>query len=98
MIRYAPGEQICRRCIGDSVEARDLARYLDDYVNSLPDDLRASPGEYERRLRICEDCDRRAGLNCTLCGCYVQARAAKRDLDCPNDRGGPKWRAETNQL
>ena len=94
MIDYKPGEVVCRKCIEDSVDARDLARYLDNYVNSLPDDLRASPAEYERRLAICSECDRRAGLNCTLCGCYIQARAAKKKLECPNDRGGAKWLAE----
>lgn len=94
MAVYTSGAIVCRKCIEENIDVRDLVNHLDEYVNSLPDDIRTSPDEYERRLAICADCERRAGINCTLCGCYIQARAAKRRLECPNDRGGPKWRAE----
>lgn len=94
MANYVSGEVVCRKCIEENVDVRDLVKHLDEYVDSLPEHIRTSPTEYARRLAICAGCERRAGINCTLCGCYIQARAAKRKLECPNDRGGPKWRAE----
>ena len=65
---YRPAGHICRKCIGTDVSAEELAAYLDGYVNSLPEDIRTSPEEYEKRLKICEECDRRISLTCTLCG------------------------------
>ena len=94
MTDYVSGAAVCRRCIEDDVELSELVRYLDEYVSSLPENIRATPEEYKRRLEICAGCERRAGINCTLCGCYIQARAAKAALECPNDKGGPKWRAQ----
>lgn len=94
MEKYRPAAAICRKCVRESVSAEKLAEYLDGYVNSLSDDMRASPGTYEERLKICEACEKRVELTCTLCGCYIQARAAKRKLECPYDKGGPKWKAE----
>jgi hypothetical protein len=91
---YASGEVVCRKCIEENVDVRDLVKYLDEYVDSLAEHIRTSPAEYARRLAICAECEKRAGINCTLCGCYIQARAAKRKMECPYDRGGPKWRAE----
>ena len=94
MSNYKPAKVLCRKCIEEDISAESLAEYLDNYVNSLPDDIRTSPDAYEARLRICGECDRRISLTCTLCGCYIQARAAKKNLECPYDRGGPKWTKE----
>ena len=94
MGEYKPAKVLCRKCIEEDVSAEQLAEYLDGYVASLSEDIRTSPEVYERRLRICEECEKRIALTCTLCGCYIQARAAKRKLECPYDKGGPKWTAE----
>jgi len=91
---YKPAKVLCRKCLEEDISAEALAEYLDGYVNSLPEDIRTSPEVYEARLSICEGCDRRIALTCTLCGCYIQARAAKKHMECPYDCGGPKWRAE----
>ena len=90
---YVPAKVLCRKCMEDDVSIAELADYLDGYVNSLPEDMRTPPDIYEERLRICGECERRTALTCTLCGCYIQTRAAKRHMECPNDKGGPKWRA-----
>ena len=97
MSSYKPAKVLCRKCLEEDVSAEALAEYLDNYVDSLPADIRTSPDVYEERLRICSDCDRRIALTCTLCGCYIQARAAKKKLECPYDRGGPKWVAEAHE-
>jgi hypothetical protein len=55
----------------------------------LPDGERADAAEYARRLALCTAC---ANLNrgtCAMCGCYVEIRAAKRAMRCP--QANPKW-------
>ena len=94
MAVFRSARVLCRKCIDEDVSAEQLAEYLDGYVNSLPEDIRASAEAYEERLRICGECEKRIALTCTLCGCYIQARAAKKKLECPYDKGGPKWKAE----
>ena len=94
MTVFKSAKVLCRKCIEEDVSAEELAAYLDGYVNSLAEDIRTSPEEYEKRLKICEMCDKRIALTCTLCGCYIQARAAKRKMECPYDVGGAKWKSE----
>lgn len=94
MSAYKPASVLCRKCLEEDVSAAELAEYLDGYVNSLTEDIRTSPEIYEARLEICEACERRVALTCTLCGCYIQARAAKKHMECPYDKGGPKWKRE----
>ena len=91
MGNFKPAKVLCRKCLEEDVSAEQLAEYLDGYVNSLPEDMRAPEDVYEKRLRICEVCEKRVALTCTLCGCYIQARAAKKKMGCPYDKGGAKW-------
>ena len=91
---YKPAKGLCRKCLEEDVSAEQLAEYLDGYVSSLSEDIRTSPDVYGERLKICAECERRIALTCTLCGCYIQARAAKKKLECPYDKGGPKWTKE----
>lgn len=81
---------LCGRCLEQPLEVREQARYLDEYVASLPDSIRAPEAVYRSRLRACERCKERRGFTCSMCGCYVQARAAKRALRCPLP-GAPRW-------
>ena len=87
------GEILCRRCAAQELPEPELLRYLDEYVSSLPQAMRASDETYARRLAACAVCPHRTRYTCTLCGCYVQARAAKRAMACPLP-GAPRWRAE----
>ena len=80
---YDSSRILCRRCLERDVSAQELRAYLDGYVRELPEAIRADVFIYRSRLARCEDCPRRAGFTCTLCGCYVQARAAKRVQRCP---------------
>ena len=55
-----------------------------------PDDKKLLKcGEYERRLSICKECDRLLDGMCTVCGCYVEMRAAVTTNCCPAVRA--KW-------
>ena len=68
----------------------ELMDYLDNYASSLPEAVRVPASVYAYRLEICAYCPRLISHMCTLCGCYVQARAAKKNMRCPIP-GYPKW-------
>lgn len=86
MDAYDSSRILCRRCLEKDVSAEDLRAYLDGYVRDLPEEIRTPPEPYAARLAICETCARRVGFTCTMCGCYVQTRAAKRVQKCPEKR------------
>lgn len=46
--------------------------------------------EYERRLSVCQSCDRRTENRCHECGCFLTIKAAGRAFDCPIG----KWRQD----
>jgi hypothetical protein len=87
----------CRKCLEESADLRALAEHLDRYVDSLSDDIRVGPETYAKRVALCESCPRRVELLCSVCGCYIQARAAKKRMACPIDFGEPRWQAEPDQ-
>ncbi len=60
-----------------------MAATVRDYVESLPQELRCGEEAYRARLKLCEGCGALRDGTCALCGCYVEARAAKRNQRCP---------------
>ena len=66
-----------------------LHQIVSDYVESLSPDLRCDATLYEQRLTVCRSCDQLRNGTCRLCGCYVEARAAKRKMGCPHTP--PRW-------
>ena len=85
-----PERRPCRCLLTES--APDLARTVAEYVASLPEAQRAPETVYRRRLLRCTACDALRDGTCALCGCYVEARAAKRLQRCP--AVPPRWEAE----
>ena len=73
---------LCRKCLEIPVSEQELAEILDRYLETLDDAVRVPPEVYEARLAVCADCASRVGYTCLKCGCYVQARAAKRSTAC----------------
>ena len=84
---------LCRKCLDRPVNERELMEYLDQYASTLPGTIRASAEVYAYRLELCACCPRLTAHMCTLCGCYVQARAAKKRMRCP-EPGAPRWLEE----
>lgn len=85
---YDSRRALCRRCLLDEPGSEaELAAHLDAYAASLPEEIRAEEPVYQARLAACARCAQRCAFTCRLCGCYVQARAAKRRLDCPRPEG-----------
>ena len=81
---------LCRKCLDTDIPESELIRYLDQYVSSLSEDIRVTNDVYKSRLSACAQCPHRLEATCTLCGCYCQARAAKKGLRCPIP-GKPEW-------
>lgn len=54
-----------------------------DYVATIPEEQRAESATYTQRLALCGTCHQLRDGTCGLCGCYVEARAAKRAQRCP---------------
>lgn len=49
----------------------------------------STPGERERRLAICHDCEQFADGRCRLCGCRLAVKIAMKSEGCPDDP--PRW-------
>lgn len=81
----------CRCLLMDSGQ-QDMARLVADYIATLPEESRVPEDVYKARLALCQGCEALHSGTCACCGCYVEARAAKRGLACPD--APPRWPAE----
>jgi hypothetical protein len=68
----------------------DMAKQLESYIESLPEEIKVSKKEHEERLAICSRCSANVNGLCRYCGCYIIARTVKKSLSCPYP-GGAKW-------
>jgi hypothetical protein len=80
----------CKRCL--LRESAENATFEDirGRIDRLRPEEKADAELYERRLDACRTCDHLISGICMKCGCYVEFRAAFRQMKCPNvsDR---KW-------
>lgn len=75
----------CRRCLLEDMPSEaEMARSVRELVELLPDAIRAPQEVTARRLGVCRTCDHLRSGMCELCGCYVELRAAKLPLRCPD--------------
>ena len=71
---------------------REMQDKADDFttiqnlIENLDPEERASEGLYEERLQICKDCEMFMEAMCRSCGCYVELRAAKNRNTCPRKK------------
>ena len=85
-------EKICNCKIPKNLQEDKMAESIASYVARLSPEECVTDEEYERRLNICSECaDLMGGLTCSHCGCFVLARAKKRQQDCPKP-GGSRWK------
>lgn len=80
---------VCRKCLLAEMNLQEVYQSVREYVEALPPDKKADEAEYARRLEICKGCENLADGMCVKCGCYVEARAAKKNADCPDEMD--KW-------
>lgn len=76
----------CRKCLLSAYDPDGALRTIREMIALLPPERRVGGEEYRRRLSVCGECaELNAGV-CGKCGCYVELRAAKKDLGCPHER------------
>ncbi|MDR1600173.1 MAG: DUF6171 family protein [Oscillospiraceae bacterium] len=86
-------ERVCRRCLlRDDSSQNDLFRSMSEYVASIPPWEKVSDASYFTRLEACSACANIISGICRICGCYVESRAAKRRMACPDVPS--KWAAD----
>lgn len=80
----------CKRCLLRESAENDTFESIRIRIDKLRPDEKADEELYQRRLDFCRDCDHLISGICMKCGCYVEFRAAFRQMKCPNasDR---KW-------
>lgn len=60
-----------------------------EYIDSIPQEQKADEQVYQARLSVCRRCDALNDGMCSKCGCFVEARAAKKRMNCPDEKD--KW-------
>ncbi len=82
----------CRKCLLGELNEDDYIRSLKDYISAYPQEKRCSDKEYRRRLDICKNCIHLSNAMCAQCGCYVELRALKKGMYCPDY--GDRWKTD----
>ena len=74
--------RVCRRCLLKDIDKDAYFANVYEYIASLGEDVRTPAAEYETRLAHCKICESLVNGMCSLCGCFVEVRAAKRSGRC----------------
>jgi hypothetical protein len=84
----------CRRCSEEELALFEQVKaQMPGYIGTVGGDMRVTDEEYRARLEFCYECAGLAGgVMCRYCGCFVQMRALKKHMHCPNpDPADKKW-------
>ncbi|MCI7766557.1 MAG: DUF6171 family protein [Oscillospiraceae bacterium] len=79
----------CKRCFFAELDPSGIYREISDLISALPAEKRTDEKEYRRRLELCGRCSSLGEGTCGKCGCFVELRAAKKDMHCPHEIS--KW-------
>ena len=72
----------CKRCLLSELSDDQYYKTVYEYIAGIPEDEKAAPDEFRRRLSICKSCNELVNGMCRQCGCFVEARAAKKRKSC----------------
>lgn len=73
--------------MGMSAEYNDVQTF----ISVLSDEQKVSNEVYTARLEVCRHCSSLEEGTCMKCGCYVEMRAIKKRLSCPDE--DDKWKS-----
>lgn len=73
---------MCRKCLLADMDMGDIERSILQYIKELPEDKKADDETYRARLVQCRSCECLINGMCAECGCYVELRAAKKNMYC----------------
>lgn len=68
----------------DEVFSEAEYAHMKEYIESIDDYIKTDKEEYEKRLKLCKECDCLVNGMCRICGCFVEMRAAVTKNYCPN--------------
>lgn len=84
------GSTRCRRCLlREMTGENSYYESVKFYRETMPAKKRTPDDVYEARLQVCKACSSLENGTCMQCGCYVEMRAARMDMHCPD--GTEKW-------
>ena len=73
----------CRCLLRDRTDMEAERRRVKIYRSVMPKERGVEDAVYEQRLQICMECEALQNGTCMECGCFVEMRAARRDMCCP---------------
>ena len=73
----------CRCLLRDRMDMEAERRRVKTYRSVMSEELRVEDAAYEQRLELCTECEALQNGTCMECGCFVEMRAARRDMNCP---------------
>ena len=76
-------EDLCVRCVLDSITDRELQQLIEETVDKIPADSRCTNDEYFNRISICKICEAYQNSVCRECGAFIQVRAAQKKGSLP---------------
>lgn len=76
---------ICKRCLLSEIDIKGEYKNVFEYIALIPEDRKAEKSEYEHRLAICKSCNELTNGMCAKCGCFVEVRAAKKEMYCAGE-------------
>ena len=76
----------CKRCLLREAAEEDTLAAIREKIAAIPVSDRMDESGYQTRLEACKTCDHLLSGVCMKCGCYVEFRAARRRMKCPNVR------------
>ncbi len=81
---------VCKKCL--LLEAGEKKSYqgVKDYIDNVDIDVKVDDTLYQKRLKLCTECENLISGMCLKCGCYVEIRAILKDKTCP-DYDNKKW-------
>jgi len=80
----------CRKCLLEEMgDQQALLASIQQLIDALPDEKRANEKTRQQRLACCRACVHLHEGTCGLCGCFVELRAAKNWMHCPDVPG--RW-------
>ncbi|MCI8719776.1 MAG: hypothetical protein HFF71_00770 [Oscillospiraceae bacterium] len=84
------GASRCRRCLlREMTGENSYYESVKFYRETMPPKKRTPDDVYETRLQACKACGSLESGTCMQCGCYVEMRAARIDMHCPDREA--KW-------
>ena len=76
----------CKKCFFAEFDPEGIYNEISQLIATLPEEKRTDETEYRRRLEICGKCGFLGEGTCGKCGCFVELRAAKKDMHCPCEK------------